>query len=226
MSDEENSIDVNVLVALGPVRLATLLAETAKANPSMRRRLQFELSAQKNENVSEAVRRWISELREQTSLLDADQVDELARELDAIRAAIVSNVLQVAPRLAPDLMWQLFTLAGTVYNRTSEEGWEVSQVFDHACADLVKVSIAAEVDPKLFATKLVSAISSAQYGQYSALIPAIASAEPWAPTYVSEIKALLLRSLDEPTGPNGSKNSERSRVLRRALRDLDPASAA
>ena len=47
MSDEENSIDVNVLVAIGPVRLATLLAETAKANPSMRRRLQFELSAQK-----------------------------------------------------------------------------------------------------------------------------------------------------------------------------------
>jgi hypothetical protein len=221
MSDEENSIDVNVLVALGPVRLATLLAETAKANPSMRRRLQFELSAQKSENVPEAVRRWISELREQTSFLDADQVDELSRELDAIRAAIVSNVPQAAPKLAPDLMWQLFTLAGTVYNRTSEEGWEVSQVFDHACADLVKVSVDAEVDPKLFATKVVSAISTGQYGEYSALIPATASAQPWATAYVSEIKALLLRLLDEPFGSSGSTNGEHGHVLRRALRELD-----
>jgi len=83
------------------------------------------------------------------------------------------------------------------------------------------VSVDAEVEPKLFAAKVVSAISSNQYGEYSVLIPAIASAEPWASTYVSEIKALLLRLMDEPPGSSGSMNGELSHVWRRALRELD-----
>lgn len=44
MPGEENPIDVNALVALGPERLATLLAEAAMMNLCMRRRLQFELT--------------------------------------------------------------------------------------------------------------------------------------------------------------------------------------
>ncbi|HEX7684050.1 MAG TPA: hypothetical protein VF446_11045 [Trinickia sp.] len=219
MADEENPIDVNALAAMGSKRLATLLAEAAMTNSSMRRRLQLELFAQKD-NVPEVIRRWISELREQTSFLGAEEVGQLARELDDIRATIVSDVSRAAPELAPDLMWQLFTLAGSVYDRTTEEGWEVGQVFDQACADLVKVSVDAEVEPKLFAAKVVSAISSDGYGEYSVLIPAIASAQPWASTYVSELKVLLLRLLDEPPGPSGRRNGEVSHVLRRALREL------
>ncbi|KWF37659.1 hypothetical protein WT56_02880 [Burkholderia pseudomultivorans] len=226
MSSEENPIDANILVSLGAERLATLLAEVAVTNSSMRRRLPFELSAQKGENMSAAVHHWISELGEQTSLLDAEQVGELAAELDAIRVAIVSNVCRAELKLAPDLMWQFFTLAGTLFERTTEEGWEVSRVFDQACADLVKMSVDAEIEPKLFAAKVVSAISSNHYGEYSALIPAIASAQPWAAAYVSEIRALLQRLPDEQPGPSGSTNSERSRVLRHALRKLDFPSAA
>lgn len=226
MSGEDDLIDVNTLVTLGRERLATLLAEAAITNPCMRRRLQFELAVQKNENILEVVDRWINDLSKQTSFLDAQQVDELARELEAIRAAVVSNVSRVALTLAPDLMWQFFTLAGTVYERTTEEGWEVSLVFDQACADLVKMSVDAEIEPKLFATKVVSAISSNHYSEYSALIPAIASAQPWASAYVSEFRALLQRLLDEQPGPSGSTNSERSRVLRHALRELDFHSAA
>lgn len=106
MPGEENPIDVNALVVRGPERLATLLAEAAMTNSCMRRRLQFELSAQKYENVPEAARRWISELSEQTSLLDTGQVDELARELEDLRAAIVSSVSRTALKLAPDLIWR------------------------------------------------------------------------------------------------------------------------
>ena len=88
--------------------MATLLAEAAMTNPSMRRPLQFELSAQKHDNVPEVIRRQICELREQTSFFGAEQADELARELDDMRATIVSNVSRAAPKLAPDLMWQLW----------------------------------------------------------------------------------------------------------------------
>lgn len=220
MSNDENPIDVNSLVALGPERLATLLAEVAMTNSCMRRRLQFELSAQKGENMSDAVHQWISELGEQTSLLDTEQVGESAWELDAMRVAIVSNVYRAVPKLAPDLMWQLFTLAGTLFERTTEEGREVSLVFDQACSDLVKMSVDADIEPKVFAKKVVAAMSSNHYGEYGALIRAIA-AQSCASAYVSEIKDLLQRLLDEPPRLNGSPNSERGHTLRRTLRELD-----
>jgi hypothetical protein len=200
MSNEENPIDAKALAAIGPERLATLLAEAAMTNPCMRRRLQFELSAQKGENVADALRQWISEFGAQTSFLHAEQVDGLADELDAMRVTIASNVSGAAPDLAPDLMWQLFTLAGTIFERTTEEGWEVSCVFDEACSDLVRVSVDADVGPMEFATKVVAAITSEQYGEYRALIRVIASAQPWAPAYVSGLKVLLHRLLEESPG--------------------------
>ncbi|MPW22242.1 hypothetical protein GCT13_36800 [Paraburkholderia sp. CNPSo 3157] len=220
MSNEGNPIDAKASAAVGPEGLAMLLAEAAMTNLCMRRRLQFELSAQKGENVPDAVLQWISEFGAQTSFLDAEQVGELAEELDAMRVTIASNVSRAAPDLALDLMWQLFTLAGTIFERTTEEGWEISCVFDEACSDLVTVSVDAEVEPMEFATKVVAAITSGQYGEYRALIRAIASAQPWAPAYVSDLKVLLHRLLEEPPDPN----SERSRDLRRALQELDSLS--
>ncbi|MEM5387805.1 hypothetical protein VSR68_30030 [Paraburkholderia phymatum] len=221
MSKDENPIDAKALAAIGPERLATLLAGAVMTNPCMRRRLQFELSAQKGESVAVAVRQWISDFGTQTSFLDAEQVRELAEELDAIRVTIASNVSRAAPDLAPDLMWQFFSTAGTIFERTTEEGWEVSCVFDEACSDLVQVSVDADVEPVELATKVVAAIISDQYGEYGALIRAIASAQPWAPAYVSELKVLVKRLLKELPGPN----SERSRNLQRALQELDSLSA-
>lgn len=126
MSKEDNPIGAKALAAVGAERLASLLAEVAMTNPGMRRRLQFELSAQRGEDVAASVGQWISEFGEQTSFLDAQQVDETAEELDAMRVAIASTISRAAPKLAPELMWQLFTLAGTIFERTTEEGWEVS----------------------------------------------------------------------------------------------------
>ncbi len=147
MSYDESPIDAKALAAIGSERVATLLAEVAIANPSMRRRLQFELAAQKGEDVAAAVHQWISEFGEQTSFLDAEQVDELSAELDAMRGAIASSVSLVLPELAPDLMWQVFTLAGSIFERTTDEGWEASCVFDQACSDLVSLTVAAKVEP-------------------------------------------------------------------------------
>jgi hypothetical protein len=217
MSNEENPIDANALAALGPERLATLLAGAVMTNSCVRRRLQFELSAQKGENIAAAARQWISEFCAQTSFLEAEQVGELAEELDAMRVTIASNVFEAAP----DLMWQFFALAGTVFERTTEEGWEVSCVFDEACSDVVKVSVDADVEPVEFATKVVAAIISDQYGEYRALIRAIASAQPWAPEYVSGLKVVLQRLLEEPPGPN----SDHGRDFQRALRALNSLSA-
>ncbi len=72
-------------------------------------------------------------------------------------------------------------------------------IFDEACSDLVRLSIHAGVEPAVFATKVVAALNSNQYGEYRALMQAIASAEMWAPAYVSQLKAL-------PKGASGLGN--------------------
>jgi hypothetical protein len=178
-------------------------------------------SVQHGENAADAVRQWISEFGAQTSFLVAEQVGELAEEIDAMRVTIASNVSGAVPDLAPDLMWRLFTLAGTVFEHTTEEGWEASCVFDEACSDLVRVSVDADVEPVDFATKVVAAIISDHYGEHRALIRVTASAQPWTPAYVSDLKVLLRRLLEELPGPN----SEHSRDLQRALQELDSLSA-
>ncbi|MDR5806341.1 DUF6880 family protein [Caballeronia sp. LZ001] len=219
MSKEESPIEAEALAAVGTERLATLLAEVAMTNPGVRRRLQFEVSSQRGEDVAPSVDQWICEIGEQTSFLDAQEVDETAEELDAMRVAIVSDISGAAPNLAPELMWRLFTLAGTIFERTTEEGCELSCIFDKACFDLVDLSVKADVEPAIFAERVVAAIVTNNYGEYRALIRAIASAQPRAPAYGSELKNSLQRSLDKPSGSVNSLDSKR-RVFHQALLEL------
>jgi hypothetical protein len=78
-----------------------------------------------------------------------------------------------------------------------------------------------DVEPVEFATKVVAAIIADQYGDYRVVFRAITSAQPWAPAYVSDLKVLLPRLLDESPG----SNSERSNYLQRALQELESRSA-
>ncbi|MBP0620940.1 DUF6880 family protein [Cupriavidus consociatus] len=190
MSNAEDEIDTKALATIGPERQARLLAEMAATHPRLWRRLRFELAAPRSDMMVAAIREWISELSEQASFLGTEQVSELSRELDALRVAIASSIAHAARDLAPELMWDFIALAETVYERTTEDGWEISVIFDEACADLVKLSIHAGVKPAVFATKVVAALNSNQYGEYRALMQAIASAEMWAPAYVSQLKVL------------------------------------
>ena len=170
MLNNKNVIDGKILAMVDPEHLAPLLAEAAMTNACTRRRLQFELSVLKGEDIPAAVHEWITEFGEQTSFLDTEQIGELAEELNAMRIAIAAHVSRAAPTVAPDLMWRFFTLAGTIFERTSEEGWEISDVFDRACSDLIKLSIDTSVEPVQFATKVGAAIISNHYGEYRALI--------------------------------------------------------
>jgi len=188
--NHEGEIDIAALAAISPERLAAMLAEAATMLPCMQRRLYFELYVQKGGNVVAATREWIDEFSGQTLFLDAEQIREVAWELDAIRAIIVTHVALAAPDHAPDMMWRFFKLAETVFERTAQEGWDVSCVFDEACADLIKVTAHAGTEPTVFAEEVLAAVASNEYGQYNALVRAIAEAEPWAAAYLSQLKVL------------------------------------
>lgn len=93
----DDEINVKAVATIAPERQATLLVELAITHPPLRRRLRFELAALRGENLVAAVREWISELAAQTSFLGAEQLSELAAELDAIRVAIASSIARAAP---------------------------------------------------------------------------------------------------------------------------------
>jgi hypothetical protein len=221
--NHEGEIDLAALAAISPERLAAMLAEAATMLPCMQRRLYFELYVQKGGNVVTATREWIDEFSRQTSFLDAEQIREVAWELDAIRAVIVTHVALVAPDHAPDMMWRFFKLAETVFERTGEEGRDVSCVFDEACADLIKVTAHAGTEPAVFAEEVLAAVASNEHGQYNALVRAIAEAEPWAAAYLSQLKVLLQQSLDKQLGAKDSTSGSRNlklQLLQDTLQEL------
>ncbi|MFP3564460.1 DUF6880 family protein [Paraburkholderia sp. SIMBA_030] len=116
-------------------------------------------------------------------------------------------------------------MARTIFERTAEEGWEISQVFDRAYCDMVNLSVNADIEPVVFARKVVAAIISDQYGEYGALVPAIVSVQPRALAYVYELKALLLRLQEQPHGGIDGSYAEHGHVLQRGLHELDSPSA-
>jgi hypothetical protein len=116
-------------------------------------------------------------------------------------------------------MWQLFTLAGTIYEITTEEGSEIGCIADEACFDLVNVSVRAGVAPAAFAAKVISAIVNLQYEEYRSLIRTIASARSWAPAYIFQLRVLLQQSLT--LHPEGGSSSKFHRDLQYALKELD-----
>lgn len=205
---------------MNPQHLAAMLTEAAETSPCMWRRLHFELTVHKGADVVAATREWIKDLSQQTSFLDAEEISEQARELDAIRAAIVTHVAIAAPNLAPELMWKFFELAKTIFERTSEEGWEVSCVFDEACSELIKVSAHAGIEPTVFAKEVLVALTSNEYGQYNALVRAIAAVEPWAPAHLSRLKVLLQQSLDKQPRIKDGTSGSHSLQLQRTLQEL------
>ncbi|WP_162999533.1 DUF6880 family protein [Burkholderia sp. Nafp2/4-1b] len=221
MLDDMHDIDAHALRSLGLERLAALLAESAATHPHIRRQLQFECASKKRGDIVTAARRWMRAFREQPSCLDARQVRALSEELDAMRIAISSQVAVDAPDVAADLMWQFIALAVSVFECTTEEGWEISKVFDRACDDVVKLSAHARVAPAVFAAQAVTAIVSDQYGQCQTLIRAIAKTHSSAAVYAAELQELIRRLLDRPPEAGDEPNSKRWRYLKCALLELE-----
>jgi hypothetical protein len=69
-------------------------------------------------------------------------------------------------------------------------------------------------------------IMSDRYGEYGALVPAIASVQLQAPAYVYELEALLQRLQEQPRRGIARSDTGHGHVLQRALRELHSSSAA
>jgi hypothetical protein len=214
--NDEHEPDVNALATIPPERQTAILAGLAMWNPGLRRRLQFELAVHGNGKPGAAAHRWMVAFCRETAFLDRDAYFEVAREYEALRAAIATDVARLEPGCAFDLMWTLLTLAGGLHERTTEDGWEVSQTCREACVDVVRLSIGTGVESGTLAARVVDAIDSDGYGESGGLVPAIAAMASWAPDDLVRLKVAFQQVSDE-AGPTDA----RRQVVQRLLRELD-----
>ncbi|MCY0389869.1 hypothetical protein OVY01_22275 [Robbsia sp. Bb-Pol-6] len=178
-------------LAIPPDRRDKVLADTAELHPDIGRRLHFAEVVHANADIFDAATTWLDTLLDQTTFLTSRDIAETAVELDALRLAIVDDVANVHPGEAADLLWRFFTLAETIFNRTSEEGYEISRVFDQACVDCVTLAIRAKTLPNTFAHHIRTALAADGYGEFGNLMPSLDAPRPGNSAYVAAVKAHL-----------------------------------
>ncbi|WP_414143962.1 DUF6880 family protein [Burkholderia territorii] len=135
-----------------------------------------------------------------------------AREFEALREAITTHVARVTPRIAPELLWSWFTLAGAIANSITEQCWKVHCICEQACIDVVGLSAEAGIEPAVLVVQMTGAIASERSGENRIFSLALTAFMSSAPAYRGSIQ-------DRPKAmpaPNGARH-ERLQSLQRAL---------
>ena len=178
-------------LAILPDHRDKFLTDVGELHPNIGRRLHFAEVVHANADIFGAANTWLDTLLDQTTFLTSRDIAEAAVELDALRLAIVDDVANVHPGEAADLLWRFFTLAETIFNRTGEEGYEISQVFDQACVDCVTLAIRAKTPPNTFAHHIRTALAADGYGEFGSLMPSLDAPGPDDLAYIAAVKAHL-----------------------------------
>lgn len=128
----------------------------------------------------------------------------------------MTQAARVAPKLAPELLWSWFTLAGAIADRTTEECWEIGQSCERGCVDVIKLSVEAGTEPGVLVAQIADAMAGEHAGEYRALPRAVAALASPAPAWLAQFRVALQQSLEGP---------DANRARREALRSLQQALA-
>jgi hypothetical protein len=214
---KNTSVTASTLRSLGTKRLADLLLEACQDNPSLKRRLRFELAGKSGPDVIaiDIGKRLIS-LKQAHSFIDWQKCRAFAKDIDLLRQMIVEKVAEERPDLALDLLWRFMALASPTIERVDDSNGNVSEVFRAACADLGTVAAKGSPDPIRLADRVLEALTSNTYGQYDHLVAAIFPA--LGETGVQHLKQQLTAALKQPAGKD--VHGIRSNAFKSALQDI------
>ncbi len=205
------------LVSLGPERLAAILIELAAGQPAIKRRLRLELAGEEGGDVIAAeITRRMNTLRSARSFIDWQRRPEFARDLDLTRMMIVDRVGSMRPDLAVDLMWRFMALAEPILNRVDDSNGSVGAVFRTACQNLGKLVATAKPDPQALAERVVTAVTTNDYGEFDEIVPAVFTA--LGKSGVAALRARLLAAL--PKRSPKDRFDTKGWAIRRALQDI------
>jgi hypothetical protein len=214
----KKTVTVHNLAALGPERLAEILADLAETDAEVKRRLRLELAAQVGgDTIAAEIGKRIAALRKARSFIDWQKRRDFVKDLDLQRAMIVDRVAQNRADLALDLMWRFMDLAAPVINRVDDSNGSVGDVFQSACEDLGTIAAKARPDPVGLADRVFTALSANDYGVFDGLVTAMIPALGDAGT--AHLKSRLAQALADRSRKADGRDW-RASAMRRALQDI------
>ena len=173
----KRTLNAGNLEALGAAALAALLMEVSTGNAVIQRRLRLALAAAEGaEGAAQEVRKRLSAIERATTYVDATKRKALIADLESQHQAIIGPIAAADPAQAFHLLVRFLELADGVLERSSDSSGTVSAVFDRALADLGPLATAAVLRPDALVEQVIDLIAGNGYGQFDALIPAVASA--------------------------------------------------
>tara|TARA_R110002020_G_scaffold145996_4_gene320431 strand:- start:13391 stop:14827 length:1437 start_codon:yes stop_codon:yes gene_type:complete len=191
------TLNARNLEALGAERLAELLIEISTGSAASKRRLRLELAgSQGSSEVAAEVRKRLASIARARTRIDWRKVRAFSKDLDTQRTTIVETVAPQDPEEAFELIWQFLALAEPVFDRVEHSGDTVLALFRQACADAATIAGQARVAPDVLAGRVFAAVQENGFGQYDALIAAMAPV--LGGSGLDQLRSLLIAWSKEP----------------------------
>ena len=218
---KSRKLTAEVLIALGPERLAQLILGQAETDPLFARAARMALAAKDDvASLAHEIDKRLKTIRRSRGLIDWEKVRPLARELDQLRQSIFGPLAEQSPPLAIEQMRLFLSLAEPVFERAGDSNGALGEIFRQAGEDLGTLWVrAGPRDPATLAADILSLIEADGYGVFDSL-PDAAS-----PALGSEGRAAMRRLLTERqialSGDERRRYDYRVNWLLPRLADLD-----
>ncbi|MBB5713101.1 DUF6880 family protein [Sphingomonas xinjiangensis] len=172
----ETTLNVKNLAALGAERLAELLLAMTAGDAAAKRRLRLELASRSGGDVASEIRKRLVFIAKSRSFVDWRKVKELARDLEAQRAAIAAHVAATSPGQAFDLLWRMLEMAPSIYERCDDSNGSIGSIIASVRDDLGAIAAEAGQPVGALADRVFQAVCANDYGQFDELISLTAPA--------------------------------------------------
>lgn len=186
----KTTLNAKNLEALGVEALAALLMEISMGSAASKRRLRLALAgSQSMAEVAREVRKRLSSIARAQTWIDWRRVKTVATDLEVQRRAIVDTIAPSDADEALETMWQLISLASSIFARSDDGNCTLMAVFRQAVEDLGRIAQQAKPHPQHLADRVFSALQADDFGQYDGLIAALSPA--LGAVGLDHLKALL-----------------------------------
>jgi hypothetical protein len=120
--------------------------------------------------VAREVRKRLASIARARSSIEWHKVKAINADLETQRSTIVTVVAADDPKEAFDLIWQLLTVADSIFERSNSGDSAFLETFHQACADAGVIARSAGIGIDVLADRVFTALQDNDHGQYDPLI--------------------------------------------------------
>jgi hypothetical protein len=171
------SLNAQVLIALGPERLAELLLELAGSDPAIKRRIRLAVAqATSPQEAAAQVRQRLATIGRSQGFLEREKRRAVLQELGLQLEAITGPIAQAEPLAARELLWQFLELGNNVLGRCDDSSGLMGDLFRQAMGELGRITEAAQPNPATLAEAVFEAFCDNGYGVFDGVIQQVKQA--------------------------------------------------